>query len=144
MALKLMAYAQRAGVEPNPLLQAYRTAIEIRTPVLRDIFHRELLHPARTALILLDDACCRNATLLAAAALVETEHPALRVPASRARTDLGDRAAALMSAVPIPAEAGAALVEQLVTAEEDVALIAVAERLDHARHLHFRERAVWR
>jgi hypothetical protein len=36
------------------------------------------------------------------------------------------------------------LLEALVTAPHDVGLIAVAERLDHARHLHFREPALWR
>jgi (p)ppGpp synthase/HD superfamily hydrolase len=45
--------------------------------------------------------------------------------------------------VPDPADEET-LTERLVTASNDVALIALAERLDHARHLHMRARSLWR
>jgi hypothetical protein len=45
--------------------------------------------------------------------------------------------------VPAPAGRDEGLLEELVGLPHDVALIAVAERLDHARHLHFRDRSVW-
>jgi (p)ppGpp synthase/HD superfamily hydrolase len=44
----------------------------------------------------------------------------------------------------VPAEARTDLAEALVLAEPDVGAIALAERLDHARHLHFRDEMHWR
>ncbi|HEX6589076.1 MAG TPA: hypothetical protein VF039_08640 [Longimicrobiales bacterium] len=94
--------------------------------------HFETLHPARTLLILLDDCAVTDPELLAAAATIESEHPTLR-PAARH---------AIAARVPLPDVAGDALLEELVAADPPVRLIALAERLDHARHLHLRERAL--
>ena len=93
--------------------------------------------------VLLEDTPIRDARVLAAAALTETLHPLLRVDAADAGA-LGDDVAQIVAAVPNPIDLSEdVLVEELVTAERDVALIAVAERLDHARHLHMRERDTW-
>jgi len=143
MAVKLAAYAQRAGVAPPLLLHAYELAVERRLAVLRDVFHPDTLHPARTALILLEDVSCTDADVLAAGALTETEYPTLRFAATELDDRLGRRIAGLVEAVPVPAIARDALAEELVVLPNDVALMALAERLDHARHLHFREAAVW-
>lgn len=144
MAVKLAAYARRAGILPDMLVAAYRVGVERRLHVLGDIFHPELLHPARTALILIEDAGCSDDAVLAAATLVESEFPELRVAVPEIRGAFGEQVADLVASVPDPAAAGEALLEELVLTPRDVGLIAVAERLDHARHLHFRSPALWR
>ncbi|HEX6559332.1 MAG TPA: hypothetical protein VF021_07710 [Longimicrobiales bacterium] len=144
MAVKLDAYARRAGLQSDALLNAYELAVERRMAVLRDVFHPDMLHPARNVLILLEDAEIRDPDVLLAAALTETEYPALSFEPEAVMARFGPRAAELLAGVPVPRVARDALAEQLVTAEHDVAIIAVADRLDHARHLHFRDQAVWR
>jgi hypothetical protein len=57
---------------------------------------------------------------------------------------LGPGVASLVRDVPDPVTAAERLVEALVTIDEPPALIALAERLDHARHLHMRQRVEWR
>ena len=144
MAVKLAAYARRAGVDHRMIVSAYQLAVDRRFTVLGDVFHPDLLHPARTALILLEDAGCMDAHVLTAAALTETEFPELRVPRREIRAAFDREVVELTSGVPLPEEAGETLLEELLAIPHDSALIAVAERLDHARHLHFREPAVWR
>ncbi len=95
--------------------------------------HFETLHPARTLLILLDDCDVADAVVLEAAAAIDSEHAALRAPSSSPLAQL----------VPLPDHVGDSLLEDLVSADETVRLIALAERLDHARHLHLRERSDW-
>jgi hypothetical protein len=143
MAEKLAIYADRAGVSPQPIVSAYKLSIERRLAVLGDVFHPDLLHPARTALILLQDVGCTDADVLAAAVMCETEYDELRITDYVVRSRLGAAVAGMVAGVPIPAEAGDALAEELVTAPDESALIAVAERLDHARHLKFRDTMFW-
>jgi (p)ppGpp synthase/HD superfamily hydrolase len=145
MAEKLAVYATRAGVPDVDLItDAYHIAMRPRLQTLPDVFHFDMLHPARTALILLENIACRDATVLAAAQLIETRDAGLRVSENIASA-LGDDVATLVVAVPTPQSAidDDELREALVTADRDAALIAVAERLDHARHLHMRERSEW-
>lgn len=143
MAVKLAAYARRAGADAAPIVAAYELSVARRLATLGNVFHPDLLHPARNALILIQDVGCRNSVTLTAAALSETEFPELRIRPEEIRDAFGGVVADLVSAVPCPATAQDLLMEALVTAPDDVALIAIAERLDHARHLHFREPAVW-
>jgi (p)ppGpp synthase/HD superfamily hydrolase len=144
MAEKLSVYATRAGVDDVALVtDAYHLAIRPRLGYLSDVFHHDMLHPARTALILIENAHCTKASVLAAAEATETLFPQMRVRSSEIADALGDDVALLAEAVPDPADEET-LVERLVTASDDVALIALAERLDHARHLHMRERSLWR
>ena len=143
MALKLAAYARRAGVRSDQLVHAYQLSVEHRLTALRDVFHPDLLHPARTALILLEDAAVRDADVVTASALVESEFAPLRVPPSIIARDFSARVAQLVRSTPDPLEAGDGLAERLIEAPCEVALIALAERLDHARHLHFRDPASW-
>jgi hypothetical protein len=91
------------------------------------------LHPARTVLILLADVACRDADALAAAAFVESLPDAVPRPDAACLTP---RARALLAAVPLPALDANDLLERLVTGDATIACIALAERLDHARHLH--------
>lgn len=142
MAAKLAGFADRAHIRPDVLVAAYELSVARRLRVLGDVFHEDLLHPARTALILISDAGCVDDVVLTAATLVDTEYPELQPTQSEIRGAFGERVGDLVAAVPDPA-ANEALLEDLVVAPHDVALIALAERLDHARHLHFRDRNVW-
>jgi (p)ppGpp synthase/HD superfamily hydrolase len=145
MAEKLAVYAQRAGVTDIGLvLQAYQLAMQPRLEHLADVFHHDMLHPARTALILLENVGITAARVLAAAQVIETCVPRLRVVPEEIAAALGADVAALAAAVPDPVADRETLVEQLVTADDNVALIALAERLDHARHLHMRAPREWR
>ncbi len=145
MAEKLAVYAARAGVANVGLVtDAYHIAVRPRLEFLGDVFHPDMLHPARNALILIEDAGCKNADVLAAAQVTETLLPQMQLPVAEIDAALGSAVAMLVEAIPQPGDDYATLLEKLVTADDDVALIALAERLDHARHLHFREPALWR
>lgn len=144
MAAKLVDYARRAGVADVTLIEdAYWAALQPRLRHYSDVFHHDMLHPARTVLILLEQADCRDETLLAAGALTETVSEAVRVPLGVVRT-VNDVVGELVESVPNPLDDSESLAEELVTAGDDVALVAIAERLDHARHLHMRDAATWR
>lgn len=146
MATKVAAYADRAGVAADgvgAIVSAYGAAVELRLSVLGDIFHPDLLHPARSILILIEDARCTDEGVLTAAALTETEFPALRMSSEQIQSNFGDGVADRVTAVPCPVESPDNLLETLVLLPDEVALIAVAERLDHARHLHFRDPVLW-
>lgn len=49
----------------------------------------------------------------------------------------------ILAEVPCPRTDPDTLLERLVTAPEPARLVALAERLDHARHLHLGDRAAW-
>ena len=134
MQRRLERRLQRAGMsqaDAASVLKAHAEVVLHRCRVLHDDEHFDALHPSRTLLILLDDCDVADVEVLAAAARVESEHPELRVAAE-----------GLAAAVPIPAETDT-LLEDLIVASGDIRLIALAERLDHARHLHLRPRAHW-
>ncbi len=123
------------------LNRAHALAMEPRLGLIDDERHPMLLHPGHTALVLVHDVGARDAGLLAAAAVTESEDGAFRVERARVRAVLGDRVAELASAVP---EARAPdLAEALVTASREVRLVALAERLDHLRHAHLRTDPEW-
>jgi hypothetical protein len=103
---------------------------------LKDDHHPAYLHPGRSALILLRDASVTAAPVLAAACLVETRDPELRVAPERIDQVLGPDVGELVAAAPPPGSEG--LAEALVTASGEVCLVALAEHLDHLRHLHVR------
>ena len=141
MAEKLVVYARRAGVDDVAIVEdAYWTAVQPRVDYFRDVFHIDVLHPARTALILIELGECKSGITLAAGQLTETFLPELRLQHG---DSLNAHVWKLANEVPNPLDEDENLLEALVTAEEDVALIAVAERLDHARHLHMRDSSQW-
>lgn len=134
---------------------AVADALAVRDVLYADDHAPPLLHPARTVLILLSDAACHDADTLAAAAFFDSV-PDAPLPDPRR---LGTGAASILAAVPRPPSAAHGgsgrdedpgdvalgedfddaidrLREELVTAPRAAALIALAERLDHARHLH--------
>jgi (p)ppGpp synthase/HD superfamily hydrolase len=144
MAEKLGVYAERAGVRNVALVtDAYHIAMQPRLAHLAGVFHPDMLHPARNALILIENVGCSDANVLAAAAVTETLSLEMRVPGAEIRAALGASVAELAAQVPDPLATEDSLIEELVTAQRDVVLIALAERLDHARHLHMRDPSVW-
>ncbi|HEX6694717.1 MAG TPA: hypothetical protein VF035_08485 [Longimicrobiales bacterium] len=113
-------------------------ALAVRDAALPDDHHVDALHPARTVLILLDDARMTDPGLLAAATLVDSNGSAFAAPSDAADA----RALALAAAIPTPQSVEAdELLEALLGLHSDLLDVALAERLDHARHLHLRDSA---
>lgn len=116
---------------------ALAAALTARDAQIGDDHDARYLHPARTIRILIADGDCRSVDALAAAAFVDTVDAGLApVPTVPALRDFAD-------AVPRPCDDGDRLLERIVTADVDIALVALAERLDHARHLHLRDDLPW-
>jgi (p)ppGpp synthase/HD superfamily hydrolase len=142
MRRRIVRTASRLGVDEGGvelLRRAFELGMAPRFARDLDDHHPDYLHPSRTALILMDDARVSDAPVLAAALVMETRDPSLRAEASALR-GLG-AVAALAEAVPVPKDIG--LVEALLSASLDARMVAIAERLDHARHLHLRPREEW-
>jgi len=137
MGTRLLRTARERGVTPSalPALElAHRLAMEPRVLRLADDHDPLYLHPGRSALILLMDVAEEREEVLAASLLVESEVPDLRVPGPRIEEVMGGALAEAVAAV--PGGDDEALAERLLTAAEEVRLIALAERLDHLRHAH--------
>lgn len=143
MARRLDGTGRRAGLseeETGRILDAYRLAMRPRQHQLSDDHDPDFLHPARTALILLDDLGVSAPDTIAAGVLAETVHPELAVdPDTLADRSVRD----LLQRLPGPDLGAEQLLRTLRAAPETVRLIALAERLDHARHLHLREQTEW-
>lgn len=143
MGRRLARTARRLGIDEEGralVHDAFRLAMEPRRSRIREDHHPDYLHPARTALILMDDTGETAPVTLAAALFTETRDPTL-APAPRAMRGLSPEAADL--AAGIPAATADRLLEVLLALSEPALRVAAAERLDHARHLHLRERAEW-
>jgi hypothetical protein len=143
MALSVQRTARAAGVpeEGVELLgRAHALAMEPRTATL-DEHAPELLHPGRSALVLLRDVGALPADVLAAAVVHESEHPGLRSGIEEIERRLGHAVAALVVSFPLPGDER--LGERLVLLEEGPRLAALAEHLDQLRHAHLREAVAW-
>ena len=114
--------------------QAFRAAMVPRLKAVPDDHHPDYLHPGRTTVILLDDVGLGEPVALAAACLVDTQRPELE-PSNR---DLLDRVGpeVLDFRERVPRAGSERLLEDLLASEPQVALVALAERLDHLRHAH--------
>jgi (p)ppGpp synthase/HD superfamily hydrolase len=138
MAERVLRTAREAGVPAAHLPLIGRALALAMEPRLRHgvgAHHHDLLHPGRTALILLLDTAEQRAEVLAAAALAETERPDLQVDPATLRESLGSEDAfALLEALPDPGAED--LTETLLLAPPGVQLVALAERLDQLRHAH--------
>lgn len=144
MGARLAATAERLGVgaEGRALMAAaFDAGMEPRARAGLDDHAPDYLHTARTALILMDDATVADPVSLAAALVTETRDPALR-PSGSAIAALGEAVVERVRAVPDPREEGV-LLERLVAAPLPVLMLTLAERLDHARHLHLRPPEEW-
>ena len=138
MGRRLARTADRLGIDTDGralILDAFRLAMGPRLDRIEEDHHPDYLHPARTALILMDDTREADPVTLAAALFVETRDPTLAAPADAMhRVSPAD--------VPIPARTPR-LLEALLARPAPAIRIAAAERLDHARHLHLRPESEW-
>lgn len=123
------------------VLDAFRAAMAPRRARIDEDHHPDYLHPARTALILMDDTAETAPVTLAAALFAETRDPSLAADPATARSVSAD-AAELAAAVPVPSRTDH-LLETLLALPPAALKVAAAERLDHARHLHLRDRDEW-
>jgi hypothetical protein len=145
MARRLLRTAGRLGIDEDGrdvMMRAFEIGMAPRLAAGLDDHDPDYLHPARTALILMDDAAIHDPVTLAAALITETRDLAF-VPAPRRRAELGPEILAVSDAVPGPDAPSERLLELLVGAALEARLVAVAERLDHARHLHLRPEREW-
>lgn len=142
MLARLLDSARNVGIDDDGALvveRAYRAAMAPRAARIQDDHAPAFLHPGRTALILMDDLGVADADVVAAGALAETVF--LELAAHEAGVDPAP--AAILDELPVPARDGELLLERLVVAPEAVRLVALAERLDHARHLHLEPDLDW-
>ncbi len=113
---------------------AFRVAMTPRLAVIEDDHHPDYLHAGRCAIVLLDDVALFEPVALAAACLLDTRRPALEVSDEDVVAAVSGEVVAFRSLVP---RAGSErLLEDLLTQERAVVLVALAERLDHLRHAH--------
>jgi hypothetical protein len=146
VADRLEAAARGAGLPPDAcsrLTSALALSLERRGGRFRDPHHIDFLHTARTALVLLHDTPLTEPDALTAAVLFDSEEPELGFGAEEADGAFGPGVAAVIAALPTPLAAGDELLERLVGAPPGAQLVALAERLDHARHLHLRPTERW-
>lgn len=143
MALRLERAARRAGLREDAarLADTLRAVLRVRATVIPEPHDPDFLHPGRTALILLEDMRVLDPDLLCAALLHDSERPGLDL--REAGRIAGPRATQLAAELP-PAEVDSDVrLETLVGLEDDRLLLTLAERLDHARHLHLRPEDRW-
>jgi (p)ppGpp synthase/HD superfamily hydrolase len=152
MRERAAAMVRRVGVEAAARLgeqdavcvrAAVALALAYRDARIDDDHDSRCLHPARTVLILLADTTLRSPAALAAAAFVDSVDNALVPAAAELERVAGSNAAALLADVPAHVADPEALLERVISADENAALVALAERLDHARHLHLRPDLDW-
>lgn len=145
MGRRLDRTAGRLGIDSAGrvlLERAFRAAMEPRRARLQDDHHPDYLHPARTALILMDDCGVGDAVVLAAAMFAETRDPSLAVEVGVVE-GISPGAARALERLPSPDGERRRLLESLLALAPEDAMVAAAERLDHARHLHLRDREEW-
>lgn len=145
MGRRLLLTAERLGISADGrdlVLRAFRTAMQPRRERLSDDHDPDYLHPARTALILMDDARVQDPGVIAAALLAETRDRSLAAD-SAAIDRVSGAVAADLDLLPIPTPEEERLLERLLALPSGLAMVASAERLDHARHLHLRPRPEW-
>lgn len=145
MSRRLDRTARRLGVPDDGrrlILDAFSAAMEPRRDRIADDHHPDYLHPARTALILMDDAGESDPAVLAMAILCETRDPSLAA-ATGVIEGISRTVAEGLGGIPRPSHEEEPLIESLLALSAGQSRVAVAERLDHARHLHLREREEW-
>lgn len=136
MARRLVRTAAAHRVPaPERLEEAFRSAMGPRHRLLSDDHDPRYLHPARTALVLMDDVGMADPVWLAAAILAETCSPELRWTPDRELTEADALREAWVRAASLPAMDDPELAERLVTSPREAALVTLAEHLDQLRHL---------
>ena len=116
------------------IAKAIEAAMSPRLAAIDDDHDPDYLHPGRTAVVLLDDVGLADPVALAAACLLDTRRVDLE-PSDREVTEhVSPAVTAFRSAV--PRSGSVTLLEDLLASEPEVALVALAERLDQIRHAH--------
>jgi hypothetical protein len=85
----------------------------------------------------------RDPDVLLAATLVDSARPDLDLPLEDAEEEAGPRAIEIARRVRAGPPPDSDRLEWLVQLDGDALLVALAERLDHARHLHLAPAATW-
>jgi (p)ppGpp synthase/HD superfamily hydrolase len=129
-----------SSADRDVIARAFSMAMEVRAEKLGDDHHPGFLHPGRTALILFDDADARTVSIVAAGCVLDSVHAELRVRPELLPDDVRE----LVEEIPVPDESGEQLLEMLLAAGQSAQVIALAERLDYARHLHLTPASEWR
>ncbi len=117
--------------------RAYALGMKARIETLTDDHHPAYLHPGRNALLLIQDVEGVDPIVLVIAALHESLDEALRATAGEVEAEIGAGAMNALRTIPLPGDER--LVERLLALGPGLSLAALAERLDHLRHLHLRE-----
>jgi hypothetical protein len=141
-ALRIMSAEDAAMVR-----RAVYAGLLARDRALDDDHDPRLLAPGRVVRILIADAHVTSAAVLSASALIDSvdAHFASESMRPEPAALLDAVAARLCAQVPLPGGSDDDdLLERLVVAPIEAALIAVTERLDQARHLHLRPALPWR
>lgn len=145
MAERVASSARRVGFGDEMALRASRLfdrVIEHRRGSITDERDPDFLHPGRTAIILVEDLRVLDYACVAAGIALDSLHPE-RTPDAETLIAWGEPdAARLLDEIPLGAD-DETLTEALVTASATARTVALAERLDHARHLHLRDAQVW-
>lgn len=145
MARRLQRTAARLGLGPQDrqrIAAAFHAAMAPRRSRIPDDHHPDYLHPARTALILMDDAAVADPDILVMGIFAETRDPDLSAPIREVER-VSPAAAEALARLPLPAREEDRLLESLLALPSEQVMVATAERLDHARHLHLRDRGEW-
>lgn len=140
MARSLDVAARGSGLDEAEgawLQRAHALAMEPRIERLSDDHHPAYLHPGRSPLILLGDVGAVDVVVLVIACVHESTDEDLRVPRADLAESLGASVLGALDSIPVPGDER--LIERLITLGPGTALVALAERLDHLRHLHLRE-----
>lgn len=130
------------GIESaDEVAKSLSAALRYRATLIEDDHDSRFLHPARTIRILIADDGFDDVAGLCAASFVESLDVAL-VGGARV---LDEASAAVVRVAPVPSPGDdESLLERLVSGDASAVKVALAERLDHARHLHMRSDIEWR
>ena len=137
MANRVDQTAAGAGVDRlgrDLIGKALEAAMSPRLAAIDDDHDPDYLHPGRTAVILLDDVRFADPVALAAACLLDTRRDDLEPSDPQVTEHVSPAVTTFRSAV--PRSGSVTLLEDLLASEPDVALVALAERLDQIRHAH--------
>lgn len=145
MAARLFRTAVRNELpdhEAHSIARCFLYIMSRRDEVLTD-HHPDYLHPARTALILMDDLGETDPATLRAAVLHDSARPDLSASVDEVVRLAGSASAHVTAELPPEGLDPAELTEAMVTSSPAALRVALADRLDHARHLHFRPPDDW-
>lgn len=146
MADRLRWTGRRVGLpmeEARRIGDAFALAMQRRREAIPDDHDPDYLHPARTALILMDDVRITDPAVLCAAVLQDTCRPELATPPGDAARIAGKAAADVLRELPAPESDPQTVLESLLTARDGVLALYLAARLDQARHVHFGDPGRW-